>query len=91
MFARAAAPQHMIFVPRVTDISGIRDLGFFERVLEEVMNTTFHPYRAPVWSGLKLYFVEWRKRALIRRELRMLSDGQSWEDIIPPTPPAHDI
>jgi hypothetical protein len=55
------------------------------------MNTTFHPYRAPAWSGLKRYFVEWRKRALIRRELRMLSDGQSWEDIIPPTPPAHDI
>jgi hypothetical protein len=54
------------------------------------MNTTFHPYRAPVWSGLKRYFVEWRKRALIRRELRMLSDGQSWEDIIPPTP-AHDV
>ena len=42
------------------------------------MNTTFHPYRAPVWSGLKRYFVEWRKPALVRRELRMLSDGQSW-------------
>jgi uncharacterized protein YjiS (DUF1127 family) len=55
------------------------------------MNTTFHPYRAPAWSRLKRYFVEWRKRALIRRELRMLSDRQSWEDIIPPTPPAHDV
>ena len=52
------------------------------------MNTTFHPYRAPVWSGFKRYFVEWRKRAFIRRELRMLSDRQSWEDIIPPT---HDV
>jgi hypothetical protein len=30
------------------------------------MNTTFHPYRAHVWSGLKRYFVEWRKRALTR-------------------------
>ena len=55
------------------------------------MNTTFHPYRAPAWSRLKRYFVEWRKRALIRRELRMLSDRQSWEDIIPPTPPTHDV
>jgi hypothetical protein len=54
------------------------------------MNTTFYPYRAPVWGGLKRYFVEWRKRALIRREQRMLSDRQCWEDIIPPTPPAHD-
>jgi uncharacterized protein YjiS (DUF1127 family) len=49
------------------------------------MNTTFHPYRPPpAWSGLKRYFVEWRQRALIRRELRMLSDRQ-WEDIIPST------
>jgi uncharacterized protein YjiS (DUF1127 family) len=55
------------------------------------MNTTFPPYRAPVWSRLKRYFVEWRKRALIRRELSMLSDRQSWEDIIPPTPPARDV
>jgi hypothetical protein len=54
------------------------------------MNTTFLPYRAPAWSGLKRYFVEWRKRALIRREQRILSDHQ-WEDIIPPTPPAHDV
>jgi hypothetical protein len=52
------------------------------------MNTTFHPYRLPVWSGFKRYFFEWRQRALIRRELRMLSDRQ-WEDIIPSTP-AHD-
>jgi hypothetical protein len=54
------------------------------------MNTTFQPYRPPAWSGLKRYFVEWRKRALIRREQRMLSDHQ-WEDIIPLTPPAHDV
>ena len=40
------------------------------------MNTTFQPYRAPAWSGLKRYFFEWRKRALIRRELRALSDRQ---------------
>jgi uncharacterized protein YjiS (DUF1127 family) len=54
------------------------------------MNTTFHPYRLPVWSGFKRYFFEWRQRALIRRELRMLSDHQ-WEDIIPPTSSAHDV
>jgi hypothetical protein len=42
-------------------------------------------------DNVKRYFVEWRKRALIRRELRMSSDRQSWEDIIPPTPPAHDV
>jgi hypothetical protein len=52
------------------------------------MSTTFHRYRRPAWSGLKRYFVEWRKTALIRRELRMLSDRQ-WEDIIP-SAPAHD-
>jgi hypothetical protein len=82
----------VIFVPRATDISGIKDLAFFERVLEEGHEHNIPSiYRAPAWSGLKRYFVEWRKRALIRRELRMLSDGHSWEDIIPPTPPAHDI
>jgi hypothetical protein len=54
------------------------------------MNTTFHPYRGLVWSGLKRYFVEWRKHALVRRELRMLSDRQPWDDIVPPTP-AHDV
>ena len=41
------------------------------------MNTTFLSYRARAWSGLKRYFVEWRKRALFRREQRMLSDHQS--------------
>ena len=53
--ACSLAPQHssVIFVPRVTDISGIRDLGFFRRCWRKVMNTTFHSYRAPVWSGLK--------------------------------------
>ena len=55
------------------------------------MNTTFHSCRAPAWSGLKRYFVEWRKRALIRREQRMFSDHQQWEDIIPPTSSAHDV
>jgi uncharacterized protein YjiS (DUF1127 family) len=34
------------------------------------------PYRTPRWSLLKRYFVEWRQRAVIRRELRMLSDRQ---------------
>jgi hypothetical protein len=32
-----------------------------------------------------------KTRALIRRELRISSDCQSWEDIIPPTPPAYDL
>jgi len=55
------------------------------------MTTTFRPYRAVSWSGLKRYFVEWRKRALTRRELRVLSDHHHWDDIIPPTPPARDV
>ncbi len=38
------------------------------------MNTMFHPYRQSSWGGLKRYFVEWRKRALLRREFRMLSN-----------------
>ncbi len=44
------------------------------------MDTTFRPYRPSRWSGLKRYFGEWRQRALIRRELRMLSNRQC-EDI----------
>jgi hypothetical protein len=40
------------------------------------MSTAFHRYRRLAWSGLKCYFVEWRKRGLICRELRMLSDRQ---------------
>ena len=44
------------------------------------MNTTFRSYRPSRWSGLKRYFVEWRQRAVIRRELRMLSNRQC-EDI----------
>jgi uncharacterized protein YjiS (DUF1127 family) len=44
------------------------------------MNATFRPYRPTRWSLLKRYFVEWRQRAVIRRELRMLSDRQC-EDI----------
>jgi hypothetical protein len=55
------------------------------------MNRTFHPFRARAWNGFKRYFVEWRNRAVIRRELRVSSDRQSWEDIIPPTLPAHDV
>jgi len=54
------------------------------------MTTTFRPYRAVSWSGLKRYFVEWRKRALTRRELRVLSDHHHWDDIVPPTPPASE-
>jgi hypothetical protein len=54
------------------------------------VNATFRPYRAPSWSGLMRYFVEWRKRALMRRELRILRDHRQWEDIIPPTL-AHDV
>jgi uncharacterized protein YjiS (DUF1127 family) len=46
--------------------------GLFPDV-EEAMN---RPYRTPRWSLLKRYFVEWRQRAVIRRELRMLSDRQ---------------
>jgi uncharacterized protein YjiS (DUF1127 family) len=44
------------------------------------MNTMFHPFRQASWSGLKRYFVEWRKRALLRRELSMLSNREC-EDI----------
>jgi uncharacterized protein YjiS (DUF1127 family) len=44
------------------------------------MNTTFRSYRPSRWSGFKRYFVEWRKRALMRRELRMLSNREC-EDI----------
>jgi hypothetical protein len=87
VFARAAA-QLYDFVLRVTDIPAQETT--FRTCRRNVMNTTFHSYRAPAWSGLKRYFVKWRKRALIRREQRMLSDHQ-WEDIIPLTPPAHDV
>jgi hypothetical protein len=78
----------MFFVPRVTDIPAQETNPPAVLCWRRVMNTTFHPYRLPVWSGFKRYFFEWRQRALIRRELRMLSDCQ-WEDIIPSTP-AHD-
>jgi uncharacterized protein YjiS (DUF1127 family) len=47
------------------------------------MNAIFHPYRPQLtsrWSGLKRYFMEWRQRAIIRRELQTLSDRQC-EDI----------
>ncbi len=44
------------------------------------MNTRYHPYRQSLWSELKRNFLEWRQRALIARELRMLSDRQC-EDI----------
>ena len=49
------------------------------------MNTTFHPHRLSPWSGLKRYFVEWRKHALLRRELRMLSDRVREDIGIKPT------
>ena len=84
-----ALQQSSVILCRASQTFLHKRLGFAQ--WRKVMNTTFHPYRAPVWSGLKRYFVEWRKRALIRRELRMSSDRQSWEDIIPPTPPAHDV
>ena len=32
--------------------------------------------RKAFWAGLKRYFVEWRRSALLRRELRILSDGE---------------
>ncbi len=44
------------------------------------MKTMFHPYRQSPWSGVKRYFVEWRKRALLRRELSLLSNREC-EDI----------
>jgi uncharacterized protein YjiS (DUF1127 family) len=44
------------------------------------MNTRFQPYRQPLWRELTRYLREWRQRALVRRELRMLSDRQC-EDI----------
>jgi hypothetical protein len=89
VFARAAA-QPMIVVPRITDIPAQETTFVRWNVSGNVMNTTFHSYRAPDRSGLKRYFVEWRKRALIRGEQRMLSDHQ-WEHIIPPTSSAHDV
>jgi uncharacterized protein YjiS (DUF1127 family) len=55
------------------------------------MAITFRPHGAVSWSRLKRYFVEWRKRTLMRRELRVLSDHHQWEDIIPPMPPARDV
>ena len=47
------------------------------------MNAIFHPYRPQLtsrWSSLKRFFMEWRQRAIIRRELQMLTDRQC-EDI----------
>jgi hypothetical protein len=43
----------VIFVPRVTDISGIKDLGFFERVLEEG-----HEQNIPSISRARLEWIE---------------------------------
>jgi uncharacterized protein YjiS (DUF1127 family) len=45
-------------------------------MLEEAMRKAFRPYFLARWSGLKRYFVEWRRSALHRRELRILSDGE---------------
>jgi hypothetical protein len=91
VFARAAAPQHMIFVPRVTDIPA-QETSFISWNMSEER----HEHNFPSISRISLgsserYFVEWRKHALIRREQRMLSDHQQWEDIIPPTSSAHDV
>ena len=74
----------VIFVPHVTDIA-TQEIRFSwgGRCRRNVMNRTFHPFRAPTWNGFKRYFIEWRNRALIRHELRMSSDRQSSEDIIP--------
>jgi hypothetical protein len=41
------------------------------------------------WIEALLYRVA--KRALMRHELRILSDHHQWDDIIPPTPPARDV
>jgi hypothetical protein len=43
------------------------------------MSKTFRPYRLMSWGGLKRYFVEWRRSALLRRELRILSDRERWD------------
>jgi len=43
----------VIFVPRVTDISGIKDLGFFEKVLEEG-----HEHNIPSISRARLEWIE---------------------------------
>lgn len=40
------------------------------------MRKALRPYFLVRWSGLKRYFVEWRRSALHRRELRILSDGE---------------
>ena len=45
-------------------------------MLEEAMRKAFRPYFLVRWSGLKRYFVEWRRSALRRRELRILSDRE---------------
>jgi hypothetical protein len=55
------------------------------------MATTFLSYRAVSWSALKRYFIERRKRVLMRHELRVLNDHHQWEDIVPPTPPERDV
>jgi uncharacterized protein YjiS (DUF1127 family) len=40
------------------------------------MRKALRPYFLVRWSGLKRHFVEWRRSALLRRELRILSDGE---------------
>ncbi len=44
------------------------------------MNTMFRPFQSSCWAGFKRHFVEWRQRALLRREMTMLSNREC-EDI----------
>jgi hypothetical protein len=48
--------------------------GVALRMWEEAMRKAFRPYF--LVRGLKRYFVEWRRSALHRRELRLLSDRE---------------
>ncbi len=44
------------------------------------MNTMFRPFHPSCWTGFKRYLVEWRRRALLCREMKMLSNREC-EDI----------
>jgi hypothetical protein len=77
------------FVSHVTDTW--HDLVFELMCWRKVMTTRSRLNRAVSWRGLKRYFIEWRRRAFIRRELRIVSNQHQWEDIIPPTSPDRDL